>query len=189
LLDRVLRVLKEEMLAPERLAALREEIRRQDKAARAPEILDPLKERLATLETNIWKGYESLSIIDPEMKPGVQRVIAAWQRERDRLKDELAHKEGGGNLESLDETIRACEALLWQLEDAATSADPLLLREVIREAIARIELTWERRPYGKRTRYVLQGGVIHLRPQEGEKCLALPGKPCSTTSGPSPAST
>jgi hypothetical protein len=86
--------------------------------------------------------------------------------------------------------LRLARSLLWRLRGAAAASDPLLLLEVIREAGSRVELSWERRPYGQRTRYGLRGGVIHLRPQVGEKCPAPSGKPCrSTTTGPVPAST
>ena len=192
LLDRVLRVLQEEMLAPERLAALRDEVRRQDDAARAADALDPLTRRLSDLDTWIKQGNENLAILPPDRIPNVIATLRDWERERDRLRVELDHRRRGGNLEGLNDVIKVCEALLWRLRDAVNSADPLFLREVIREAIARVELSWERKPYGRRTRYVLKGGVIHLRPQEGEdeKWPALPRKPCSnTTSGPSPAST
>jgi hypothetical protein len=190
LLGRVLRVLEEEVLSRGRLEALREEVRRQDEEERAPAAVDPLHKRLAELEARITQGNENLALLPPDRLPGVVAKVREWEQERDRLRAELARRQGGGSLGGLDEAIAACEALLWRLREAAAASDPLLLREVIREAVSRVELSWERRPYGRRTRYVLQGGVIHLRPQVGEKCPALPGKPCSnTTVGPAPAST
>jgi hypothetical protein len=189
LLERVLQVLEEEMLAPGRLESLREEVRRQDEAERNPTALRPLHERLAELEARITQGNENLALLPPDRLPGVVAKVREWEQERDRLRAELARRKDG-SLQGLEEAIETCEALLWQLREAVGSGDALLLREVIREAVARIELRWERRPYGRRTRYVLRGGVIHLRPQIGEKCCALHGKPCSRrTNGPVPAST
>jgi DNA invertase Pin-like site-specific DNA recombinase len=175
LFDKVLDVLQEEVLAPGRLEALREEVRRQDEAERGPGAVDPMKRRLAELEAHITQGNRNLALLPPDRLPGVVAQVREWETERDRLQAELARRQGGGSLEGLDEAIELCESLLWRLREAARAADPLLLREVIREAVARIELAWERRPHGRRTRYVLKGGVIHLRPQIGVRCPALPG--------------
>ncbi len=163
LLDRVLRVIEGEVLAPERLQALREEIRRQDEAERAPVSVEPLEKRLAELKGKIAQGNENLAILPQDRVPGVVAVVRAWEQERDQIDAELARRKGGGNLEGLEDAIAACESLLWRLREVASEGDPLLLREVIREAVARIELTWDRRPCGKRTRYVVTGGAIHLR--------------------------
>jgi hypothetical protein len=190
MLDRVLRVLEEEVLAPERLEAIREEVRRQDEEECAPAVVDPLHKRLAELEARISQGNENLALLPRDRLPGVVAKVREWEQERERLGAELARRQGGGNLEGLEDAITACEALLWRLREAAAASDPLLLREVIRQAVSRIELSWDRRPYGRRTRYVLRGGVIHLRPQIGEMCPALSGKPCRRmTAGPAPAST
>ncbi|HEY7328765.1 MAG TPA: recombinase family protein [Gemmataceae bacterium] len=179
LLDRVLRVLEEEMLAPNRLTTLREEVRRQDEEERAPVVIEPLQQRLADLKARIAQGNENLAILPQDRVPGVVAVVRAWEQERDQIEAELKRRQGGGNLEGLDEAIAVCETLLWRLREAVASCDPLLLREVFREAVVRIELTWEKRPGRKHTRYILQGGVIHLRPQAGEKYLTLHAKPCS----------
>jgi DNA invertase Pin-like site-specific DNA recombinase len=191
LLDRVLRVLEEEMLAPERLKALREQIRQQDEEERAPTAVDSMRERLLELEAHIAQGNKNLAILPADRVPHVLAVVREMEQERDHIKAELSRREGGGHLEDLDEAIAVCESLLWRLRDAVATSDPLLLREILRDAVPRIELTWERQPYGtKRTRYVLQGGVIHLRPLAGESSCALHGNPWSKiTSGPVPAST
>ncbi|HTU17596.1 MAG TPA: recombinase family protein, partial [Gemmataceae bacterium] len=190
LLDRVLRVLEEEMLAPDRLQALRDEIRRQDEAERAPASVEPMEKRLAELKAHIAQGRRNLAILPEDQVPHVSAVVREMEQEHDRIKAELARRQGGGSLEGLDDAIAECEALLWRLREAVKEGDPLLLRQVVRESVVRIELAWERRPSGKRTRYIIQGGVIHLRPQLGEECHALHGKPCRRiTSGPEPAST
>jgi hypothetical protein len=190
LLDRVLRVIEEEVLAPERLAALREEIRKQDEAERAPAPVDGLQARLREVEAQIAQGNRNLAVLPEERLRAVLAVVRQMEEERDQIKAELTRRQGGGNLQGFNEVIAECEAILWRLREAVAEADPLLLREVVRQTVARIELSWVRRPYGKRTRYLIQGGVLHLRPQTGEKCRALHGKPWSrTTNGPDPAST
>jgi DNA invertase Pin-like site-specific DNA recombinase len=177
LLARILRVLEEEVLAPDRLKRLREEIRRQNEAEAAPAALDPMRKRLADLEASISKGNENLALLPPDRLPGVVAKVREWEQEAERLRAELLRRKGGEKLVSLEEAVAECEALLWRLREAIAAEDALALREVLRASVVRVQLTWDRRPYGRRTRYILRGGVIHLRPQIGveETCRALPG--------------
>ncbi len=166
LLDRIIQVIQEQMLAPGRLEALREEIRRQDEAARVPEALGPIEKRVEELEAWIKQGNKNLALLPEDRLTDVVLTIREWERERGRLFEEMARRKVG-ELGSLDDMIEGCESLLWRLRDAVATADPLLLREVVREMVARVELAWGRRPYGTngRTRYIVRSGVIHLRPQ------------------------
>jgi DNA invertase Pin-like site-specific DNA recombinase len=185
MLGQILRVIRQDVLAPGRLAELRQEVRRQEEAERAPAAVDPLRSRLAELKAMIDQGNGQLLLLSADRIGAAEAKLREWEAERDQLEAELGRRQGAGPVADLDEVIAACEAMLWRLEEAIASKDELQLREVIREAVARVELAWERRPYGKKTRYVVLGGVIHLRPQTGEKYRALPGKPCSITrSGP-----
>jgi site-specific DNA recombinase len=177
LLDRVLRVIEEEVLAPDRLEKLREEIRLQDERERTPVSVEPLWKRLSELEGQIAHGKTNLLILPSDRVPDAVLTLGQWEQERDQIKAELERREGGGNLKDLDGAVEACEAMLWRLREAAAEADPLLLREVIREAISRVELPWTKRPSGTRSRYLISGGVIHLRPQTGEDVLTLSGSP------------
>jgi hypothetical protein len=173
--DKVVTALEEEVLAPGRLEALRAEVRRQDEEERAPEAVDPLRKRLADLEAQIERGNQNLALLPADRLPGVIAAVRGWEKERDDLKAELERRRGGGRLEGLDEAVAACEGLLWRLREARQAGDDLLLRQVLREAISRVELRWEWRPYGKKARSVPVGGVIHLRPQLSYP--ALSGKP------------
>jgi site-specific DNA recombinase len=175
LLDKVLRVIEEEVLSPGRLEKLREEIRRQDERECVPMSVEPLRKRLAELEGQIDHGKTNLLILPPERVPDAVKTLGQWEQERDQIKAELRRREGGGSLKEFDGAVEACEALLWRLREAVVDADPLLLREVLRETVSRIELTWTKKPAGKLTRHHVSGGVIHLRPQTGEDVLTIPG--------------
>jgi hypothetical protein len=189
LFDTVVRVLQQETLAPDRIGKMRDEARRQDEAERSPDAIAGLRKRLAALEANIVKGNETVLILPPDRVPGAVAALRAWEAERDGLRAELVRRKGdGGALAQLEEAVSACEEMLWRLREAREDGDDLIVREVIREAVSRIELRWERQHYGTKTRYVITGGVIHLYPQTW--CPALSFNPCSkTTGGPSPAST
>jgi DNA invertase Pin-like site-specific DNA recombinase len=188
LTDRVLTVLQEEMLAPDRLALLREEAARQDEEDRAPDALEPLGKRVAELERNIARGNDNLLLLPPDRIPAAVERLRQWEQERDRLRAEVERRRDGGRLRGLDEAVAGCEAVLWRLRDAVQAEDELLLREIFREAVSRIDLRWQPRKVGKVTRYDLVGGVIDLRLEGWNP--ALHGKPCSSsTGGPLPAST
>jgi site-specific DNA recombinase len=190
LLDTVIRVIQDEALAPGRLENLRAEIRRQDEAERSADALTGLRKRLTALEADIARGNETILLLPPDRVAASVASLRAWEAERDGLRAEIARRQGdgGGALADLDEAVAACEKLLWGLREARAEADDLLLRQVVREAVSRVELRWQRRPYGAKTRYVVTGGVIHLNPQLW--CPALDAKPwISTSSGPLPAVT
>jgi hypothetical protein len=164
LMDKVLMVIEQEVLAPERLNKLREEIRRQDEEERQPVAIDPLKTRLTDLERNIAQGKKNILLLPEDMVPDIALELRKLEQERDQIAAELKRREGGGNLANLEDGISACEAILWRLREAVQGIDRLLLRGVIRETISRIELAWERRQCKKNVRHELRGGTIHLRP-------------------------
>jgi DNA invertase Pin-like site-specific DNA recombinase len=189
LYDQVIDVIQQETLAPERIKALRDEARRQDDEERSADAVTILRKRLGEIEARIARGNETLLMLPPDRVAASIGTLRGWENERDQLRVEIARRQGeGGALTELDDAIQACEEMLWKLREAKEAEDDLLMRQIIREAVSRIELRWERRPYGTKTRFVVTGGVIHLYPQLSSPALHV--KPCnSTTGGPSPAST
>src|SRR5262249_52674969 len=99
MLDKVLCVIEQEVLAPERLNRLREEIRRQAEQESKPVSVDPLKTRLAELERHIAQGHKNLAILPEDMVPHVAKEVKAMEAERGQIDAELKRREGGGNLE------------------------------------------------------------------------------------------
>jgi DNA invertase Pin-like site-specific DNA recombinase len=182
--DRVLIVLQEEMLAPEHLAELESEAARQDEQERAPVALDPLRKRLAELEANIARGNDNLLLLPADRIPGAVARLREWEKERDGVRIELSRRQEGGHLRGLQGAVATCKELLWRLREALEEGDDLLLRQIFREALARIDLRWERRGYGTKTRYVVVGGVIDLRLEgdaqrnTGSRAAAAPAARC-----------
>jgi DNA invertase Pin-like site-specific DNA recombinase len=162
LLQQFDRTLQEQVLNPERLAALREEIRRQDEDEREPVAVARLRERLAALEANIRQGNTNLAILPPDRLPGVVATIREWEGERDRIGEELARRQGPGRLQEFDQGVRECEELLWGWRQVMQDADAVLMREIIRKTVQRVEIDWTARRAGGRTHYTITGGVFHV---------------------------
>ena len=91
-------------------------------------------------------------------------------------------------MEGFEQGVQECEELLWRWREVIEDGDALLVREVVRETIQRVEIEWDSRPAGKRTHFTILGGVFHV--WQDLLCPALHDKPCSNkTGGPSPVST
>jgi hypothetical protein len=167
LLDVVLRKLQQEFLSPERLTALRDEVRRQEEAERSPQNVGRLKATVERLGKQIDKGTERLAVVPADMVPGLSAKIREWLSDQDRLAGELRQAESAGEAPAaLDGDIKAVEAALWSLRDAVTQDDHVLLRELMRNLISKVEVWWTTRPTPTGKLYTkVERGVIHVRRQ------------------------
>lgn len=165
LIEQLLGCIQEQMLAPERLAELRKHIRREAERQRAPDKLKALRKQLSELEANITRGNENLLLLPADRVPKSLAVLKQWEQDRDQLQDKLNRLTGRGDEMDLEKQIEMAEAMLWKLKKASDKDDPLLLRQVVREAVARIEVSFLERRTAQRTRHIPTGGTIHLRPQ------------------------
>ncbi len=178
--------IQQTFLDPKNLRRLRAEIRRQEEAKKAPDNTAALKASIAELERKVKQGRENLAILPADQVPGVVAVVRGWERERDRLRGELERVHTESRTADLETVIANAERCLWNLREAIGRADPTELSDTIRRMVARIEVNWEHRPHGKLTRYVITGGVIHLRSgaldgrQGGPETTGLPKTGIST---------
>jgi len=97
-------------LAPEALAQMEAELRRQvsAKGKTSPARSKGLRDRLAKLENQIQRGGKNLLLADDDDVAALKQVLAEWKRDRDGLKAELASLEAAGNRKSgsADELVR-----------------------------------------------------------------------------------
>jgi DNA invertase Pin-like site-specific DNA recombinase len=160
----LLTVLRREFLKPARLKQLRAVIRRQEEAEAKPDQRAALEAKVATLTTNIEQGRHNLVILPPDMVPGAVETVRGLERERDQLRDQIAHIGQGRRSQELEQHIQAATAALWRIEQTAGTADPTALADTLRSLVEKVEFCWDRRTTATgQTRYVLNGGVIHLR--------------------------
>jgi hypothetical protein len=62
-----------------------------------------------------------------------------------------------------DETVDRAIALLSQLRPTCRRADPVQLREFLRQAVGQVVIHVDKRRIGCRNRYKLRGGEIHMQ--------------------------
>jgi len=149
---------------------LRDEIRRQ--CAPQPTCTADtakLQTRIGKLSKQIDMGAEKLLAAPAELTPILTTKLQQWQKERDDLRHQLqAHQRpADATLADVEEIIDAAIGELRALRERLTVADPVLLREVLRQFVVKVELWFADPPTsgkGKRFRSVPQRGLIHLRP-------------------------
>jgi DNA invertase Pin-like site-specific DNA recombinase len=166
IVDMLVRKLQEAFLDPDWLQSLREEVRRLEAETRDEKRLERLRRRAQTLEQKLRRGYDQLLSLSATLRDGFQARLEELTAEKEAVQAELQRAEAESPVRDLEEIITAVEAELWRLHEAVQSADPPLLRQVLREFISKVELhfTYYPGPAGRRMSQV-GGGVIHLRKQ------------------------
>jgi DNA invertase Pin-like site-specific DNA recombinase len=161
----LVRKLQAEFLNPGKLQALRDEIRRQEEAARDVGRVDAIKKQVEDLARKIDQGNERLLTIPADRVAGASAKLREWEKERDRLAEELDRIAHLCMADDLEKDIAAAEAMLWKLRDALRDEDADLLHRLLRELVSKVELYWTHRKTRCHTRVAFQRGVIHVRLQ------------------------
>jgi len=167
MLDCVVRKLQEQVLNPACLEKVRQEMRQQirDANRERPERLRELQKQIAVLDRKIGKGIERLTEIDKDLLRDVSATVRAWKEEREKLQRQMDNQKRGSDQADMEQTLDQAEAHLWHLREAIEKADPMLLREVIREFVSKIELHFEKIQAHRKIRSPFKSGVIFVRPQ------------------------
>jgi hypothetical protein len=166
LLRLLIRKLQDVFLDPDNLQKLRDGVRAQDLAQRSEDNLQRLHQRVAQLDTKINNGTERLFELPREIVAEAAAALARLKKERAGVLAEIQRIETEKPADDLEQRIADAEAALWSLQDALKAEDWSLLRQVLRETFARVELFWTHRKHAKITRSHLERGVIHMRPQK-----------------------
>jgi DNA invertase Pin-like site-specific DNA recombinase len=167
IVDFLIRRLQEAFLDPGHLQKLRGEIAALEEARRSEANIAGLTRRLEKLDGKIRQGAGRLLELDKEDLADASAVMRDWRAERDRVACEL-HRIRTENLTGdLEDKISLAESALWKLRDALKAEDFPLLRQLLRELVSKIVLTWtHHKTPGGRNYSHLEGGVVYLRPQE-----------------------
>src|SRR5262249_24075352 len=147
------------------------------------------RQAVADLEAKIARGNERLFILPPDRLPGAIDLMRTWERERDEAKRRLHRAETQSPCRDLEQRIAAAEEMLWRLEELPKAEDAPLLRELLREAITKVELHWTHEKAGTITRAHFAGAEVYLQSTEEPYllspaaarsrywcCRALPGR-------------
>jgi DNA invertase Pin-like site-specific DNA recombinase len=187
----VVKKLREHLLGPEALDALREEIKRQGKeAAAGGGNLTALEGRLAQLAKGVERAARRVvGEEDEALVPALRKQLQAVQREHDELARQVAAARRSGRPgATAEEVIAEALALAGRLDEALAKAGGDQLRAVLGEAISYVELFFEHAPTatGKRVRSRYARGLIYVRPQRWNEYTQVNGPPApcrKTTSG------
>jgi site-specific DNA recombinase len=166
LLDVVAEKVTAHFLRPEIREALREEIRRQERAEREgrESPTASLNARIAALDRKISEGTEKWLAAPPSLTDVIGGKLEEWRQERDRLRQERRELEKPApNLDELDAAVeRILEGMGRLRENIAT--DPPGAKVVLREVIEKVECRFSHAAFGKtRQKSTLVGGMIHIR--------------------------
>jgi DNA invertase Pin-like site-specific DNA recombinase len=163
----VLRKLRERWLNPETLDALRAEIRRQDQAERgaSPARLEDVRARLRAAERKAaLAAGRVLEEEDEALLPRLRQQLKELVQQCDLLAAEAEALERQPTpAAELEAGVDAAVAMMGRLEVALREDDAAELRAVLQETVAYVELWFDHRPYGKRTRSLFARGLIFRR--------------------------
>lgn len=148
---------------------LRAEIRRQcqPKPLASGADVARLQARIEKLNQQIDHGAEKLLTAPADLTTILTAKLQTWQKERDALQRQLqAHQSPqDATVAAVEEIIDGAISELQTLRERLHEADPGLLREVLRQFVAKVELWFDfkKTKYGTRVQAVPRRGLIHLR--------------------------
>jgi DNA invertase Pin-like site-specific DNA recombinase len=168
--DVLVRKLQDTFLEESNLAELRNEIRRQLAPSAPTSSADTgrLQARIEKLSKQIDKGAEKLLTAPADLTSILTAKLQSWQKERDELQRQAGtHRTAPGATETdVEEIIGEAIGELQALRERLAEADPALLRNVLRQLVARVEFwfDWKTAKGRKRPFPVVRRGLIHVRP-------------------------
>ncbi len=165
LAEHIIDAIVERFTSPKVVKQLRAELHKQVKATTTKVNVGRTRKRLATVEGKLTKAKRRLVEVDPDMVPVVQEQIRDLDRQRLDLANavEAARAPQGELTAEADAKVDSAIALFARLRETLQRADSVLLRELLREAIDRVEVWTDKQPHGSLCRFNLRSGVVHLR--------------------------
>jgi site-specific DNA recombinase len=159
-IEKLAEVLRQRLLDPVERERLEVEIHRQaeQQGGQDEKVLKDLRKKVEKLDAQIVNANKVLIRLDPENLPEAQNELRRLRQERATAQAELERLDRRSPTGSVEYVVDKVERLV----EVMNSGDPDLVRSVVREAIAGIDLQFDTVPKKKVTRYPLIGGVVHL---------------------------
>ncbi len=156
--------LHEQLLAPDRLAELRQELKRQCRSSERKSQAKALERQLTQIDAKLTAAQRRLLEVDPDMLDAVQEQIRDIRCQRERIDHRLqeALTPEDRRLADHDRRIERAEQLLGSLRDAVKRADRKLAREFLAALIERVELQFHSEKRGSRRFNHLTSGTVTL---------------------------
>jgi DNA invertase Pin-like site-specific DNA recombinase len=178
LLAVIVRKIQERFTDPEALSALWEEMGRQllTRQGNIPQRRAAAERQFADLAKRIERGAENLLAAPPDLREALTVALRKLQTKRAGLQREMAELSRPPLTEAdLAARIDQAAGRLADLDKVIHGAPPARVREVMREAVSRVECWFDRVPFGNKLRSVITRGVIHLWPDGICRDVALGG--------------
>jgi site-specific DNA recombinase len=176
-LEALLAGIEQQVGNPRFLERLRERIeqfvKRQDQAPKVNPAV--IQRELATLESKLVKAKIRLVEVDVDMLPLVQEQIRALLSEQARLRDALGAVQTPAQriLEDHDQRIGEMLSAFSELRQTFRTADPALVREVLRRRIARVDVWATRDGTGRKHPYRFDHGNVYVIGADGNPGTCL----------------
>ena len=166
----LLRKLRDELLNPENLRAMREESMRQDAAQRKgaePGRVRKLRREAERLGQELTAGVRKMMTIADSLLPAYQEELERVRRERDRLLAEADCLERtAGEPSDLEALADGAEEVLRRLDEAEALGELDLLRDALAQLIDHVDVLFTRlepRPGTKRVRTSFFRALVYLK--------------------------
>ena len=121
-----------------------------------------LEKRAGELDREVSRLVKAIRTVDAAE---VVEELAIVRSERDRVKAELTQASRFTDALDLDAEAERIADTMLNLGERLTDADPAVLREALRQLVARIDCRWKRHTGKRQGRYQLVEGKVELRPQ------------------------
>jgi DNA invertase Pin-like site-specific DNA recombinase len=178
MVDALVRKLQEAFLDPGHIEDLRREVARKERDQKSAANLSGLRQTIASLDAKIAQGNERVLLLPRDADdrvPGLLATLRQWEHDRKEAQARLHTAETYSAVADLEKRIKTAEDILWRMQDVLTTDNTPLLRELLREVIARVELRWTHRHAGKSRviRSQFAGAAVYL-PATAEPSLLSP---------------
>ena len=132
-----------------------------------------LEKRAAELDREVSRLVKAIRTVDAAELTEELQIVRA---ERDRVRAELDQAGKLADPVDLDAEAQRLADTALDLGERLTDSDPAIVREVLRQLVARIICRWERRQGGRgtgsaRAKYQLVEGKVELHQQNPGSCL------------------
>ena len=164
LLDVVLRAIEEQFTNPKVVARFRERLQKFLKQGNGKADAPKLKAMLLEVERKLHKAKQRLVEVDSDLLDVVQEKVRDLRSQRERISVMLddAERPQSRLLAEHDHMFDRVIEALSNLRERIEHADNLHKRETIQQWFERIDVISEPEMWGKRKRYCLRRGILHL---------------------------
>ncbi len=157
--------MRNHLLSPERLDALRDQARTFQQRIDTGKDLSRWQKEVEKLDRNIQKGNANLLLLEGDATTlrGLHDEIRGWERKRDAIRADIDRVKQDNPVKDTEDLIKRLQGLLVRLIEATRSGEPTAIREVVRQAVLKMELVFSTEKKAVRHRYHLIGGCAYFR--------------------------